>query len=357
MKPGGPAASADRPLRTGVAATLGAAALFGAGTPLAKLMLGGTDPWLLAGLLYLGSGLGLAIVRSVGRGTNRSMMSREDRPWLAGAVLCGGIIAPVLLMAGLAGMLASNAALLLNAEAVFTAVIAWVVFRENVDRRILIGMVAIVAGAVLLSWPGQTGFRDVLPWLAILGACLLWSIDNNLTRKVALADAGSIATIKGLVAGTTNLALAQMLGATWPRWPILAGVLVIGFLAYGVSLVLFVLGLRQLGTARTGAYFSVAPFFGAVFAVIGLGEPVTPPLLVAGGLMGIGVWLHLSERHRHAHVHEALVHEHEHVHDAHHRHTHDIPVAEGVSHTHWHQHAPMEHVHEHFPDAHHRHSH
>lgn len=339
----------------GVAAALGAALLFGAGTPLAKLLLAQASPWLLAGLLYLGSGLGLGAVRRLRRAP-AVQLSRAEWPWLAGAVLAGGVIGPVLLMLGLTRMPASGASLLLNAEGVFTALLAWLAFRENVDRRIALGMTAIALGAVVLSWPGQARFAGAWPALAVLGACLAWAVDNNLTRKVSLADASWIASVKGLAAGSINLALAFGLGATLPRAPIVAASLLVGFLAYGVSLTWFVLGLRHLGTARTGAYFSIAPFFGAVLAVA-LGEPVTAPLLLAGALMAVGIWLHLTERHSHEHTHEPLAHEHMHVHDAHHRHRHDPPVPPGTRHSHWHQHEALTHTHPHFPDVHHRHKH
>ena len=344
-------------LHPGIAAALGAALLFGIGTPLAKLLLSSADPWLLAGLLYLGSGLGLATWRALRPQVQRASLERADWPWLIGAVVSGGVVGPLLLMWGLAHMPASGAALLLNAEAVFTAVIAWVAFRENVDRRVFAGMLAIVAGSLVLSRPEQAGFGVPLPALAVLGACLAWGIDNNLTRKVSLADATSIAAIKGLAAGATNLALALSFGAAWPSAARVGGALGLGFLAYGVSLVLFVVALRHLGAARTGAYFGVAPFFGATVAVIAIGEPVTPPLVAAGALMAVGVWLHLSERHDHAHVHEAIEHEHEHRHDAHHRHDHDRSVAPEATHTHRHRHTPLRHAHAHYPDAHHRHDH
>jgi drug/metabolite transporter (DMT)-like permease len=321
------------------------------------MLLAGTDPWMLAGLLYAGSGIGLTLWRLVRPPEARARLEAGDGRWLAGAVLAGGIVGPVLLMWGLANMPASAAALLLNAEAVFTAVIAWVVFRENVDRRIFAGMVAIVAGAVVLSWPREAGFGSLLPPLAVLGACLAWAIDNNLTRKVSLADATLIASIKGLVAGATNLALALVLGAAWPSAAHIGGALAVGFLAYGVSLVLFVVALRHLGAARTGAYFGVAPFFGALVAVIVLAEPVTVPLLVAGALMALGVWLHVSERHEHFHQHQPLEHEHEHRHDAHHVHDHEGDALPGEPHTHQHRHEPLGHRHPHYPDTHHRHGH
>lgn len=340
---------------TGVAAALGAAVLFGAGTPLAKLLLEAVDPWLLAGLLYLGSGLGLALFRALRRAP-AVRLPRAELPWLLGAILAGGVVGPVLLMLGLSGMSASGASLLLNAESVLTALLAWFAFKENFDRRIALGMACIVAGAVLLSWPQQARWDGAWPALAVLGACLAWAVDNNLTRKVALADASWIACVKGLVAGSVNLALAGSLGAALPPAASVAGAMVLGFAAYGISLALFVVGLRHLGTARTGAYFSAAPFFGAALAVL-LGEPVTARLLAAAALMALGLWLHLTEHHEHAHLHEPLEHSHAHAHDAHHQHAHDEPIAPGTRHSHPHRHEALTHSHPHYPDTHHRHPH
>ncbi|WP_315975673.1 DMT family transporter [Phyllobacterium sp. A18/5-2] len=341
--------------QTGVFAALGAAALFGAGTPLAKLLLTSVNPWMLAALLYLGSGVGLKIYRWVNQ-SPAAGLTRAELPWFVGAVISGGVIGPVLLMFGLTGMPASGASLLLNAEGVFTALLAWFVFKENFDGRIAVGMVAIVAGAMVLSWPGDAKFAGLWPALAVLGACLAWGIDNNLTRKVALSDATWIASVKGLVAGGVNLALAILVGASVPPTLNIAGAMVVGLLAYGVSLVLFVIGLRHLGTARTGAYFSIAPFIGAMLAVA-MGEPVTLPLLCAGGLMAAGIWLHLIEHHEHLHTHKPIEHDHEHIHDEHHQHRHNFAVMPGVKHSHRHKHEPISHTHAHFPDPHHQHDH
>jgi drug/metabolite transporter (DMT)-like permease len=339
-------------LNPGVSAVLGAALFFGAGTPLAKLMLNDVSPWLLAGLFYLGSGIGLTAFRLVRRATP-VRLGRSEVGWLAGAILAGGIAGPVLLMYGLAGMPASGASLLLNAEAVFTMLLAWIVFREHIGRRIALGMIAIIVGVLVLSWPHQVMFAGIWPVLSVLGACLAWGLDNNLTRKVSLTDATWIASVKGMVAGTINLALALFLGDRLPDLLILVASMSVGFLAYGVSLTLFVVGLRQLGTARTGAYFSVAPFFGALIAVA-TGDPVTVRLAAAGMLMAVGVWLHLSERHDHEHHHAVIEHFHEHSHEEHHQHLHESFCAPGVRHAHWHRHESMVHSHAHFPDAHHR---
>lgn len=335
---------------------LAAAALFGASAPLAKLLLAQSSPWLMAGLLYAGSGLGLLLWRLITRAPTVRMPQGEAR-WLALAILSGGVVAPVLLMQGLAQMPASGASLLLNAEAVLTAVVAWVVFRENADRRIVLGIVAIVAGAVVLAGGDASGFGGVGPAALVLGACACWAVDNNLTRQVSLTDASFIAMAKGLAAGGVNLLLAWQTGAAWPGVGVAAAAGLLGLLAYGVSLVLFVVALRSLGTARTGAYFSVAPFFGAALSVLLLGEPVTGPLLVGGALMALGVWLHVTEQHGHLHTHTPLEHRHAHVHDAHHQHPHDADTPPAERHTHWHRHAPLTHAHAHFPDAHHRHPH
>jgi len=339
----------------GVAAALGAALLFGAGTPLAKWLLDAVNPWLLAGLLYLGSGVGLTLYRRLSHAP-AVRLPRNEVTWFAGAIFSGGIVAPVLLMIGLTGMPASGASLLLNAESVFTALLAWFAFKENFDRRIALGMAAIVAGAAVLSIPFDARIAGLWPALAVLGACFAWGLDNNLTRKVSLTDATWIASVKGWVSGAVNLGLALSLGAPMPALPNLSAAMGVGLLAYGVSLALFVVGLRHLGTARTGAYFSVAPFFGALLALL-MGESVTLPLLMAGALMALGIWLHLTERHEHGHAHEEMEHNHEHVHDEHHQHVHDYPLPPGGKHSHLHRHEPLIHTHPHFPDAHHRHGH
>ena len=338
------------------------ALLFGASTPFAKLLLRDIDPWMLAGLLYLGSGLGLlavrALVRALGsRARGEASLRSGEWRWLALAILSGGVIGPVLLMGGLAHTAATTAALLLNLEGVLTALLAWFVFRENFDRRIALGMAAIVAGGFVLTWGGSFILQAMLGPLMIAGACLAWAIDNNLTRKVSQADPVQIALLKGCVAGAVNVAIAFGLGSSLPSPGAVGAAVVVGFTGYGVSLVLFVVALRHIGTARTGAYFSLAPFFGGLIAVLVLRESVTVQLVTAGFLMGIGVWLHLTERHEHEHSHEEMAHEHRHVHDQHHQHSHDGSEPPGEPHSHWHVHTPLIHRHAHFPDTHHRHEH
>lgn len=341
-----------------------AAALFGASAPLAKTLLTHVAPQLLAGMLYLGSGLGLSVVwvhrRRRDAERREAALRRRDLPWLAAATLFGGVLGPVLLMFGLGRTEAAAASLLLNLEGVFTALLAWFVFHENVDRRIALGMLAIVAGGGALSWQRTGSWNHSVGMLAVAAACLCWAIDNNATQRVSASDPVQIAMLKGLVAGTVNIALAMMLGATLPQTLTLAAAFALGFASYGVSLVLFVLALRHLGTARTGAYFSTAPFVGAAISLVMFRQQPDLPFLIAAALMGIGLWLHLTERHAHEHVHHALDHEHAHVHDAHHQHAHtaaDPPVLDPVPHSHPHRHEPLAHTHPHYPDTHHRHSH
>ena len=339
----------------GVQLALASAVLFGAGTPIAKLLVGQVSPWLLAGLLYCGSGAGLFLIRLARRSPPVRLQRAEMVPF-AGAILFGGVAGPVLLMLGLSNMPASGASLLLNAEGLFTALLAWFVFRENFDRRIAAGMIAILAGAVVLSVPSGANLGSPWPTLAILGACLAWALDNNLTRKVALADATWLAAVKGSVAGPINLLLAFALGAQLPSAGNIGAALVVGFFAYGVSLVMFIIAMRHLGTARAGAYYSIAPFFGALLALL-LGDTPTWPLALAAALMALGVWLHLTERHHHQHSHPVVTHEHEHSHDQHHQHEHDQPAPPGTRHTHVHTHQALTHTHEHYPDSDHRHDH
>ncbi len=350
-------------MKIGVVPALIAAALFGASTPLAKLLVDDVAPVMLAGLLYLGSGIGLLAwlflraLRAERRGESFAHLRQRDLGWLAGATLAGGVLGPILLMAGLAVTPAASASLLLNMEGVLTALLAWFVFKENFDRRIAWGMAFIVAGGVLLSWQDRPTLG--VPWgaLAIVGACLAWAIDNNLTRKIAASDAVQIAGIKGLVAGVVNVSLALALGNPWPSAPLVLATALVGLAGYGLSLVFFVIALRHLGTARTGAYFSVAPFVGAAVALVLLGEAPVSTFWIAAVLMAIGVWLHLTERHEHEHLHGPLQHAHPHVHDAHHRHAHDLGWDGREPHTHEHAHEAATHTHDHVPDIHHRHEH
>ncbi len=346
----------------GVAFAFLVAVLFGVSTPLAKTLSPHVQAVLLAGLLYLGSGLGLGLY-SIFRRWNKRPHSQEAAlrrtyfPWLVMVVFFGGLAGPVLLMWGLARTPASSAALLLNLEGVLTALLAWFVFKENFDARIAIGMALIAAGGVCLSWFGRPEVG--VPWgsLAVAGACLAWAIDNNFTRKLSASDPVQVAMIKGLSAGSVNTVLALILGTRFPGISALLGAGLVGFVGYGFSLVLFILALRHVGTARTGAYFSTAPFIGAAVSIVLLGDKITPGFVIAAALMSAGVWLHLTEHHEHEHRHESMEHDHLHTHDEHHQHAHGPNDPPGEPHSHWHRHEPLVHTHPHYPDLHHRHTH
>jgi drug/metabolite transporter (DMT)-like permease len=347
---------------TGAALALLSAALFGASTPLAKLLLRNVDPVMLAGVLYAGSGVGLLAasgarrIRGAGVGREAALRGRQWL-WLALAVLAGGVAAPALLMYGLAGASAAATALLLNLEPIFTVLLAWLVFGEAVGRRIAIGMAAIAAGALVLTWQGGSAAGGAGAMLAVAAACLGWAIDNNVTRKIALTDPVRIAAVKGCAAGLVNIAAALSRGAPLPSPGVAAAAGVLGLIGYGVSLVLFVRALREIGAARTGAYFSLAPFFGALVSVVLFRDELSGQLALAGALMGVGVWLHLTERHAHEHRHPELEHDHAHVHDAHHQHAHAEGAPAREPHSHRHRHDAAPHHHPHFPDVHHEHPH
>lgn len=248
--------------------------------------------------------------------------------------MSGGGLGPVLLMFGLASGTAGRTSLLLNLEGVLTALLAWFVFCEHVDTRIAVGMGLITAGALALAWEPGHGFQGGPAALLVGAACLAWAVDNNLTRKVSGGDPTLIAALKGGAAGAANLTIAIAGGASLPALGSVVTAAAVGFLGYGVSLVLFVRALRELGAARTGAYFSTAPFLGPIASIGALGEPFTARLMVAGALMGAGVWLHITEYHGHEHAHERLEHEHLHRPDAHHQHAHEPGIPSGEPHSH-----------------------
>jgi len=339
----------------GAAAGLGAAALFGLSTPTAKWLLPSTGSFLLAGLLYAGAGLGLTVVGPL-RGPRREPGLRlADLPVLAGVVLAGGVVGPVLLLVGLARLSGAQASLLLNLEAPLTILLALLAFGDSLSRVELLSAGVIVAGGAALS-SGLAGAGGRLAGVAaVAGACAAWALDNNLSQRLSLRDPVAVARVKSLAAGAVNVTLALALGERIPRGPTLAAMLATGFLGYGVSILLHLLAMRQLGAARQAAYFATAPFMGALASVPILGERLGAAELGAGAVMAVGVVLLLRARHQHRHVHEPLEHEHAHQHDQHHRHQHDGGVDE--PHSHPHRHPRLEHDHPHLPDPHHRHGH
>ncbi|MEP6679517.1 MAG: DMT family transporter, partial [Betaproteobacteria bacterium] len=230
---------------------------------------------------------------------------------------------------------------------------AWFLFGEHRNARVVIGMALVVIACALLGGDDSPGAATWLGAVLIALACLLWALDNNLTRKVAANDAVAIAAAKGVAGGTVNLSLAALVAGAPPDVPALLAAAAVGLAGYGVSLVLFVVGMRGLGVARASAYYGLAPFIGVAVAFAVLGDAVPPAFWPALALIGAGVWLHLTERHAHTHTHTALAHSHPHTHDEHHRHAHDFAWDGREPHVHVHGHAPMTHRHAHFPDLHH----
>ena len=348
-------------LASGIGPALVAAIFFGASTPLARALIGSIDPAWLAGLLYAGSGVSLSIVFALRRVTGRERgvapLTRRDLPWLAATIVSGGIVAPLLFTFGLRDTPGATASLLLNLETVLTVALAWFAFREHYGTRVVAGMVLIVAACAVLGWNdgGPSSIGRGAPLIAL--ACLGWALDNNLTRKIAGSDALAIAASKGVCGGAVNLVLAATLAGPGPTAWAALGAATVGCLGYGVSLVLFVVALRGLGTARASAYYATAPFFGVAVAFTVLTEQPDRTFWIALPLIALGVWLHLTERHGHRHTHERLTHDHPHRHDEHHRHTHDFPWDGVEPHAHPHAHEPMTHTHVHAPDLHHRHGH
>jgi drug/metabolite transporter (DMT)-like permease len=339
-----------------------AAVLFGASAPVAKLLLGQMDPVLLAALLYLGSGLGVLLFRLAFNRRQETAaeasLQRGDLPWLIGAVVAGGLVAPILLLFSLRETAAATASLLLNFEGVATAVIAAIVFKEAIGQRALWGILLVTAASILLSWAPSGEWGVSLGALGILGACVLWGIDNNLTRNISAKDPLTIVLVKGFGAGTVSLLLALSLGNRLPGVGVLLVALLLGSLSYGLSIVLFIRAMRGLGAARTSALFGTAPLAGVVLSFMLLREAPGSLFWFALPLMAAAAFLLFSEQHAHRHTHEALTHDHRHRHDdGHHNHNHPGMTDRSLTHAHPHTHEPLTHEHPHLPDIHHRHVH
>ena len=345
----------------GAAAALGAAVLFGLSAPLAKLLLADTRPLCLAGLLYLGAGVGLVLLPIVfPRLRSRSSetpLRRADIGMLVSIIAAGGVLGPLLMLTGLSRVSGLVGSLALNLEAPFTILLAVLVFREHLSLRAAGAAAVILLGVAILS-SGQGGSTsDVLGVAAIAGACLSWAVDNNLTQRLSLRDPLAVARTKSLGAGGASLTLALTLGERLPTAAHVAPALLLGFFSYGLSLVLAVEAMRLLGAAREAAFFSVAPFAGALAAVPILGDHLGRREGVAMLVLAFGVAALLREEHGHLHTHAVLEHEHGHVHDEHHEHAHSAGDPIGESHAHMHRHDSITHGHAHSSDVHHRHQH
>ncbi|MBF0300643.1 MAG: DMT family transporter [Oligoflexia bacterium] len=342
-------------------AALIAAFFFGCIAPGSKFLAKELPPQSMAGLLYFFAGLGLLTIILARRNIRIcfSRVQRADYKWFFLATLFGGILGPAFLTYGISRISGSTASLLLNLEAVSTSLIAWFIFKEHFEKKIVYGMILIILGCLTLSFNSKAsaGIDTFLGFFLICSACLSWGIDNNVTRNISHLDPVLIASFKGLIAGSSNLLLGYLIGEKLFLNIQILQVGVLGFLGIGVSLVAFIVSLSSIGTARTGAVFSTAPFIGSILSIIFLGESLTIPVSIALLLMAGGVWFHLSENHGHEHNHNELGHNHEHTHEEHHQHEHSKHDPSGNSHTHHHNHSAIMHKHPHFPDIHHQHEH
>jgi drug/metabolite transporter (DMT)-like permease len=335
-----------------------AALFFGASAPLSKFLLGEVPPVLMAALLYLGSGIGISLVKLTQRMTSSQKeagIRRSDAGWLTGAIITGGILAPILLMISLQATPASTASLLLNFEGVATTLIALFFFRESISRRAIAAILAITLASIFLTTISQStnsdsNFGFSLGALGILLACSLWGLDNNFTRNISAKDPLTIVAWKGLVAGTFSLFLGLFLGQQLPALRSILGILLLGFISYGLSTMLFIYSMRGLGASRTSALYGTAPLAGVILSIIIFQDPITWSFMVAAILMVAGALLLSSEEHAHFHIHQPIVHDHRHIHDE--IHNHDTVR---VTHSHEHEHPRTEHEHGHMPDIHHRH--
>jgi drug/metabolite transporter (DMT)-like permease len=336
-----------------------AALLFGASAPVAKVLLGEVAPVPLAAFLYLGSGVGLLVITAFQRLNKRlklreAPLSKADIPWLVGAILAGGVIAPITLLFSLKNTPAATAALLLNFEGVATTLIAAFAFKEYISRRAWWAIILITLASISLSVNFNTGWGFSPYALGIVAACIMWGLDNNFTRNISAKDPLTIVTIKGLAAGAFSLGLAMFFGNPMPAAGVILGAMILGFMSYGLSIVLFIHALRALGAARTSALFGTAPLAGMLLSFLLFWEFPGWTFILALPLMIFGALFLVSEHHEHQHTHTLTIHDHAHIHsDEHHAHEND--AVEDEKHAHLHIHDQPAHSHDHMPDLHHRH--
>ena len=336
-----------------------AAVLYGISSPVAKILLNTTSPELMAALLYLGAGIGMFAVNLVTRARNREQkeapLAKKDLPFVIGMILLD-IAAPILLMLGLSLTTAANASLLNNFEIVVTALVALLIFREAIGRRLWIAIVLIVAGSVLLTVEDMSSFSFSAGSILVILACVCWGVENNCTRMLSLKNPMQIVVVKGFGAGFGALLIAALASGMQTDLVSVVAALVLGFFAYGLSIYLYVRAQRDLGAARTSAFYAVAPFIGAGISFAVFRTPLTPLFALAAGIMVLGAYFAATGGHTHFHIHERMIHEHRHRHDdGHHSHVHDPPVFE--EHSHEHTHERLEHDHPHGADMHHVHVH
>jgi len=341
-----------------------AALLFGASAPIAKMLLRDISPLFMASFLYLGSGVGLLLWQMIGRFASHqpkseASLTKKDHPWLFGAILFGGILAPILQMFSLRITPASTASLLLNFEGVATTLIAILIFKEAIGKKVWWAIILITLASILLSWDFRNAWGLSLGAIGIILACISWGVDNNMTRNISSKNPFSIVCYKGLGAGSFSLMAAILMRNQLPGFTLILIAMLVGFFCYGFSIVLFVLAMRNMGSIRTSAWFGSAPFIGVILSFVILREIPNPLIYLSLPIMILGAVFLINEDHDHIHDHERMEHSHKHSHkDGHHDHTHeDLEEQKNYQHSHQHKHEILQHNHPHLPDIHHRHSH
>lgn len=336
-----------------------AAALYAINVPFSKMLLGHAEPTMMAAFLYLGAGLGMLLyrmaTRAIGQSTHTEPLTRKELPYTIAMVVLD-IVAPILLMFGIRSSNAANVSLINNFEIVATSLIALFVFKEIVSRRLWIAIVLVTVASVILSFEGAGSFEFNTGSLFVFGACLCWGVENNCTRMISNKSSIEIVVIKGTFSGLGSLLVALMIGESIPAVPWIMCILLLGFVAYGLSIYFYVMAQKDLGAAKTSAYYSIAPFLGVAFGMLFLGERPAIQFYVALAVMIVSTYfmikdtIELQHTHEHTHTH---THEHSHgdtVHTHEHTHTHTHIHAHGEdsdNHEHKHEHLAMSHEHQH----------
>ncbi len=336
-----------------------AAALYGISSPISKLLLSEVSPTLLASLLYLGAGTGMVLLRLGGRMEHRknkeAAITKKEIPYVLGMILLD-IAAPILLMLGLYYSDPVSVSLLNNFEIVATALVALVVFKEVVGKRLWLAIVLITAACIILTLEDVRQLTLTPGSILVLLACVCWGFENNCTKMLSMKDPNQIVIIKGFGSGLGALCIAFLMRQLDGTLLYLFLTMLLGFVSYGLSIYCYIKAQRVLGASRTSAYYAAAPFIGVVVSWIIFREEITLRFLFSLGFMLAGAWLAATEMHVHKHIHEMVTHDHKHNHkDGHHNHIHE-PEFMG-EHSHVHTHAAVAHEHPHTPDIHHTHTH
>ena len=344
--------------RTAILYAILAASSYGISAPVSKVLLTGLPPAIMASLLYLGAGIGMCIANLFRNNKTRNVEARitiKELPYTT-AMIALDIAAPIFLMFGLSMTSSATASLLNNFEIVATTVVALVVFKEAIGKRVWISIALITLSSIILTVEDLGNFSFSIGALLVLLACACWGIENNCTRMLSLKDPLQIVVIKGLGSGAGSLLIALFIGDVSTNLIFIPAALIVGFVAYGMSIRFYILAQRSLGASRTSALYAFAPFIGVTLSLAVFRETPSVSFGVAFAMMCIGAYLAAFEKHEHEHEHVKLEHEHRHNHgDGHHNHKHEPPVVK--EHSHAHIHTEQQHKHRHTPDLHHVHTH